>query len=188
MLGSRLQEAGWKIRCLLLGQLGKRGVFLKAGMLEVPSLLLLPAPQGASIVEPGSGREVGSARWVRPGGGFLFWRPRPILEVRESDDEPLLCQIRRRGLGGQRWEVIDAEEQPVGVINRNRILNDEGVLIGAAVWSAGRLSAVLSDLRGEELATLIRQPQGLLITFKAAREGNPFLKMLLLALGLAQIL
>jgi hypothetical protein len=101
-------------------------------MLENGALLLqactafpggVPAGEAAAL-EPAravldalTGMPLGFAGWRRRGGRLWpRWLSRPVLEVHESDDAPLLFTVH--GLWGlsSRWEVRDADGNVLGLL------------------------------------------------------------------------
>src|SRR5438552_2488116 len=91
-------------------------------MLEQTALLLRPSlPGNASlrrvwVVDSATDEVLGSAR--RRGGrsrlARLRWWGRPVIEVRESDDEPLVFTMWPAWGFARRWRVEDAEGARVG--------------------------------------------------------------------------
>jgi len=162
-------------------------------MLENGALLLrpcaaLPAAGGeAAGLEPAravldalTGAPLGFAGWRRPGGFWPRWLARPVLAVHESDDAPLL--FTAHGLWGlaARWEVRDAEGNVLGVLCGPLIKDRFGRAL--ALWQrpSGDVGRA-RDADGRELMTVVVTPEGTRVAFAAEAEGNPFLKMLLLA-------
>jgi hypothetical protein len=160
-------------------------------MLELPRLLLTPwdprGPSPRSLVDPATGDEVGSVRWREPAASLLgrLLTP-PVLEVREAEDEPLLCTLRKLWSWGVVWQVREADGHRVAVVTRREVRN-----------RADRRLALLRDLsdddglemRGQDgmpLAVLRRGGKGDLLTYAAVVEGNPFVKMALLAVALTR--
>jgi hypothetical protein len=135
------------------------------------------------VVDGLTGQLLGSARRQPLSGGLWQWLTSPIVEVREDDDEPLLCTLHRVWSLGLLWEVRDADGHLVGLVRRNRILNRVGQLIGV------RRQAAAGEVRWEQpehgvLAALTRGADGLRLRFADAVMERPFIKMALLAAAL----
>jgi hypothetical protein len=124
---------------------------------------------------------LGHARWRSPPSSrWRRWLWRPALEVVETDDESLVFTIRRHW-SRQAWEVRDADEHSLGTV-AGGVLYD--VMSRRLAFVSGAhdeptVSIVSTD--GLALATLRRGADGTCLTFGAAVNDNPFLKMLLLA-------
>ncbi len=138
------------------------------------------------------------------------WLGRPRIEVYETDDAALVFSAYRAWWSGA-WDVADAEGRAVGNFRAGAYrLSAEAVqlwqLPGAPAadskyagtlirdrfgrllaWMdpAGSETGRLLAADGAALAQLTRSAQGTEVRFVPAREGNPFLKMLLLAALLA---
>lgn len=138
-------------------------------MLESSSLSLGPwsASSRAILVQhkvrdTETGQCLGLARWLTPPlAGWRGWFRRPILEVVESDDESLLCSLRRCWRPLPLWDVLDADGRFIGSLRR-------GVLLDPL----GRRFAVLTarqflDPQGEEVGTLVPMEDAIRLTFAA---------------------
>ena len=161
-------------------------------MLERPSLCLGPWSQSAdrparcAIVDPATQLPLGLAqRRPMPASFWRRWFVRPTLEVLETEDEALLCMVRRLAGFRPAWEVCDADGRYVGGIRGPKIVDPFGraVCLAAAGTGSKPLSYLTPD--GLELATLSPQDDRQLLTFGPALDGNPFARMLLLAAALA---
>jgi hypothetical protein len=153
-------------------------------MLEQAALLLRPcAPSGRCVITAGDGAVVGFAGWRHP--GRRWWRRLlpAVLEVREQEDEPLLCTLSRCLTLLPWYEVRDAEGHRVGR------------LLGSLIEDCHeRRCAVRRDdpagtsrFEGPDgccLGRLSPDADGLCLTFDRAVEQEPFVKMLLLAAAL----
>jgi hypothetical protein len=167
-------------------------------MLENGALLLRPcaafpgaaASGEAGGVEPAravfdalTGAPLGFAGWRKRDGLWPRWLARPVLAVHENDDAPLLFTVH--GLWGlsARWEVRDAEGNGLGLLCGPVIKDRFGRNL--ALWQrpAGDVGRA-RDGDGRELMTVIATAEGTRVVFAAEAEGNPFLKMLLLAAAL----
>jgi hypothetical protein len=166
-----------------------------AGMLEHPSLLLMPwttarGSPGNSfprrpILEADTGRPlgfVGRAAARLPWG--LGWLVRPAYEVRETEDESLLFILYGPWFTQRAWEVYDAEERVVGSLRGNLIRDRYGRTLAAAEPTPGG-GFGFPEPEGEVLGTLEPVNRGHRMTFGEVLIGDPFARMLLLAGGLA---
>jgi len=147
-------------------------------MLESPSLLVRPPDAAAAraIVEPQGGAPLGVAR--RRGGWWGCWLGRPVLEVREHEDEPLLFTVRRLWLWPGGREVRDADGRPLGTVRAGRVWDRFGRPL------ACRAGEAFGGADGRVLALLRREPDGVRLTFTPEVEADPLVKMLLLASAL----
>jgi hypothetical protein len=163
-------------------------------MVENGALLLRPcaAFPGAAVaaLEPAhvvldalTGAPLGFAGWRRRGGAWRRWLSRPVLAVHESDDAPLL--FTAHGLWGlsARWEVRDADGGVIGVLCGPLVKDRFGRNL--ALWEHGPGGAGRArDRDGRELLAALPTADGTRVVFTAETEGNPFLRMLLLAAAL----
>src|SRR5262249_33074060 len=133
------------------------------------------------ILDGGSGEELGFVRRADPGPRWLRWLQPPVLEVYETEDASLLCTIHGR-LWRRLWCVQDSEGRHVGVIDGAVLLDVEGRRLGLR-RAAGNSGNVVSP-GGLELASFAPGERGLLVSFTAAVEGDPFARMILLAAAL----
>jgi hypothetical protein len=158
-------------------------------MLEQPALLLRPcaagdhpAPRRVGIIDPITEVALGFASRRRARGRLAWlraWGP-PVIEVHESDDEPLLFTMRRGWGFGRRWRVEDAEGTSVGrVVGPFLLDRRERPLAHFRRSEAG--TASYKDVHGREIAATAAGDEGVRLTFRPDGEGNPFVKMLLLA-------
>jgi hypothetical protein len=156
-------------------------------MLEQQTLLLRPwigrAAPRRPIVEPATGEVLGFACWqpATP-GAWWRWLLAPVLEVHEAEDEPLLCTLHRYWSLGTVWAVRDADGRAVATVRRGTIEDPLGRCLAAPESAVDLL--VFRDLERQELATLRREPEGLLLSFTEEVRGEPFAKMALLAAAL----
>lgn len=154
-------------------------------MLEQQSLLLLPWQTGpdarAWIVEPGSSAPLGFVRRRRSSGplSWLCWWRRSILAVHEYEDEPLLLTLHARLAS---WLVRDADGHLVGRVRGQRLLDGFGYPL--AHLQASPDGASYRNRDQHELAVTAREDDGVRLTFLLPEDGNPFVKMVLLAAAL----
>jgi len=159
-------------------------------MLEQPALLLRPwAPGDAPppriwVVDPVSDDILGSIRrrGGRRGLARLWWWGRPVIEVRESDDEPLLFTMWPGWGFARRWRVEDAEGTRVGRVAGPFLLDRRDAPLAFLRRGAGQPS--YQDAQGRELAEVEVCDEGIRLTFLPDGQGSPFVKMLLLAAAL----
>src|SRR5262249_11438678 len=156
----------------------------RRNMLETRVLLLRPAA-GASrvIADAASGAPVGFARWQR--AAERGWPGRllgPVLYVHEQEEAPLVFTVRRDCLWWAQHAVCDAGGQCVGS-PRGRSVRARNHVRYAVPRAEGG-GAVYQRPGGEPLASAVRTPEGLELTFAARVERDPFAKMLLLAAAL----
>jgi hypothetical protein len=119
------------------------------------------------------GATVGFARRRR---GWLL----PVVEVREQEESPLVCTIRRCFTLWPRHEVRDADGELVGVL--------------AGQWLLDRWQRAVMRLRGMEfvdvqgavLARWDRRDGAVRLELLPAVQDEPFAKMLILAASLAR--
>ena len=157
-------------------------------MLEQSSLLLRPCPAGdgpalrrVGVLDPLTETVLGFAIRRRARGRLAWlrsWAP-PVVEVHESDDEPLVFTMRRGWGFGRRWRVEDAEGTSVGRVVGPFLLDRRERPLAFRRPEAERAS--YRDPQGSELATTETGDEGIRLTFRPDGEGNPFVKMLLLA-------
>jgi hypothetical protein len=145
-------------------------------MLERQGLLVRDADDAGSraIEDAAAGSLLGSARPVaaRPG-----WLPsRPVLEVREADDAPLVFTVRRVWSLVIRYEVRDAEGRPVGSVAGPVLFTRDGRRV-ATLAPDGAFRGVDGDVLGR----MSRAKGGVELHFADAVAADPFGKMLLLA-------
>jgi hypothetical protein len=138
-----------------------------------------------AVFDAATGAPLGFAGWRRGGGLWPRWLAAPVLAVHECDDAPLLFTVHRLwGLSG-RWEVRDADGHVLGLLAGALIKDRLGrnlALCDHPADGAGRAR----DRDGRELMTVTQTAEGTRVAFAPAAEGNPFLKMLLLAAALVR--
>jgi hypothetical protein len=156
------------------------------------------------------GRALGCARCAQPAS--RTWWPLPggaHLDIFETEDESLLCTVQRRFGLPPWWEVVDADRQPVGMLQERSFRLSQPQ---AEIWELrddcgrwrlefqglvlyDRFSRNLAILdfpstadtgrlvapSGDVLATLARVDSELALRFAPRLTDEPFVKMLVLA-------
>ncbi len=184
-------------------------------MLEYQSLLILPwalAPglpaglarreaaflQRRAILDAATTAPVGFVcrRRTTGLGRFLgFLRPGPVLEVHETEDEPLVFTIHRGWALAGRWQVYDADRRSVGKLLFGpgspiraylRAQNGTELMVERGKRGVEAEMRLLAFQRAphelwEEVGKVTRCQEGLRLIFAPEVEGEPFTKMLLLA-------
>jgi hypothetical protein len=83
-----------------------------------------------------------------------------------------------------RWEVCDADGHRVGSLRGEVIRDRSGLSLAVLERLPDRSGARFRGPDGRELGTLTRCAEGVEMTFSAEIDGEPFVKMLLLAMAL----
>jgi hypothetical protein len=158
-------------------------------MLELTSLLLSPwEPHGPSprrILDADRGDLVGTARWRE--STTPWWKrliSRPILEIREAGDEPLLFTLRRLWSWRVVWQAREADGHRVGLITKHEVRNRAERRLALLQVMPGGEELYMRGLLGSPLASLQKTAQGDLLKFDEMVENNPFAKMVLLGAAL----
>jgi hypothetical protein len=163
-------------------------------MLEAPTLLIHPwQPDNSGphawtrrITDGSASVGLGRVHWLGPGARSWFaWLRGQRMEVLETDDAALLMTLVRPWGLSRLWDVYDAEERRVGAIAAPVLLDSEGGRRGyldRPERDCGRILDPTSQLLAEYAA---RPDQVVQLRF-AARDMNPFLRMLLLGCVLVQ--
>lgn len=148
-------------------------------MLEHAALLVRPGDASGRrlILVADSGELAGFARW-RTGGGWRLLGP-AVLEVREHEDEPLLCTLRRCWTLLPWYEVRDAEDHRIGR-TLGAVIEDRDDCRFAVRREEGPGQCTFQSRDGTPLAQLSAETEGLRLTFAGIIEREPFVKMLLL--------
>jgi hypothetical protein len=184
-------------------------------MLETRSLMLLPLEEVHSSVPPLLG---GRRYFVDPATrehiGFVSdhetsWPARLLprrlqsvcYEIHEMEDESLLCSYYLRRLPGNRWRVLDADDELVGrlrlagacsqshygqsvcltltcVHSPHRLLKMQS--LAAAPGLIGMSMRHASEANWMKVGDVCPSETGLLINFLPALDKDPFAKMLLI--------
>src|SRR5262249_36971582 len=108
----------------------------------------------------------------------IGWLARPILDVFEAEDEPLVFSVRRRWGLSPRWEVRDADAQCIAILSRGRILDGFGQPWGG--WEQTSDGIRFHGL-DREFALARKAADGIHLTFAPEVQPNPLTKMSLLA-------
>jgi hypothetical protein len=148
-------------------------------MLECQALLIGPADVMGRypIVDTVTGAALGHARWRHR-------LAHSVLEVREAEDEPLVFTMRRGCWLFGRRVVCDAEGQVVGVIGGSGIHCRWGARL-AAQGPTRTGESRFRGSQGQDLAVIQPGRDVWRVTFSGELEGEPFVKMLVLAAALA---
>ena len=132
-----------------------------------------------------SGELLGMAGWrLSEWWAWLSWLSPPVLAVHENDDAPLLFTVHRHWGLSPCWEVHDADDRLVGMVNGPLLQDGLGRHLALSERQPTDGSVRIRDLDGHDLMTLAHRPAEAYLTFTPAADGNPFLKMLLLAAAL----
>jgi hypothetical protein len=150
-------------------------------MLEQQLLVLRPnsAPMPQTLVEAVTGAPLGFTRWRTRGSWLTRWFLSPVLEVREHEDEPLVFTVRRCWSFAARYLVCDAEDLPVGMLDRAHLLDRLGRLFTVRQREGERV--VFRTTSGCPVAEAEPVAETVRLSFHATVENQPFAKMLLLA-------
>jgi hypothetical protein len=161
-------------------------------MLEHPALLLRPwaTPDAATvrgrvrtILDAATAEPLGFAAEQPRARGWLSRLARPSLAVHETDDEPLVFTIHPIWSWTPGWEVRDADEHCVGVVNGSSLQDFAGRRVALRVRDTSGPPRFVNG-KGEEIATLAVQESEVILRFAENFGGNPFAKMLLLTAAL----
>jgi hypothetical protein len=106
------------------------------------------------------------------------------LEVREADDEPLVFTVQRRWLFRRTWQVRDADGNQVGSIRGPDLRGRYGQVLARQQAAQDGFSVQFRSHDRRDLATLVRVAADVRLTFAAEVQGDPFVKMVLLAAAL----
>ena len=126
-----------------------------------------------------AGRRSASRAGAAPGSWWARWLVGPVLEVHEQEDEPLLFTVRRCWSFAARYLVCDADDVPVGELDRSQLLDRLGRLFSVRRREGERL--VFRTSTGCPVAEAEAVEETVRLSFHAAVEHQPFAKMLLLA-------
>jgi hypothetical protein len=139
------------------------------------------------ILDAASDEVLGAASWrQRATPIWLRWLVRPSVEVYETEDQSLLCTVRRGWGPATSWHVSDADGRPVGTIRGAVVLNALGRRLGVFESLGAGTTRRFRAPDGREMGTLQQRGDGTLVSFGADLEGDPFSRMILLAAALAE--
>lgn len=176
-------------------------------MLESRALLVRPtfslkaeSPSGhvADILDAMTGNLLGTVQRDSRESWWRGWVTALALNVYETEDEPLLFILRRRWRWSRFWNVLDADEQPIGFLRLaarlptfliaidslpGRLILDRDGQFLAEIQTQADLAEVGSilDPRGSRLADFRARAGETELAFHSATESKPLLRMLLLA-------
>jgi hypothetical protein len=136
------------------------------------------------IVDPDTGVPLGIARRNAPMPAWLSWLLGPGLAVHETEDESLLFTIRRTWRLGDRWEVRDADEHPVGSVRPPFMYDQFGRCLAVMENRTPVAPIHFRTAQEHQLATLERRDTEVRLEFTPVLDGQPFVKMLVLAAAL----
>ncbi len=153
-------------------------------MLEHATLLLRTADSFSvrAVVAPCFNTPLGFVRRRR--GILLNWLCGGLWEVREHEDESLLCTIRNSRIRPSCQSVYDADDHSVGMVRGRRLEDRAGRVVAVRRPDAELKCEVFRDAQGRLLATLRAGAEGLLIGFTDETAEAPFTRMLMLAAAL----
>ena len=145
-------------------------------MLEHAMLLLRRLDSSAvqAVVEP-STYAPARLRTAAAGAAWLeSWFAGPLLEVREHEDESLLCTIRNSRLRPGTTVGL-RRRRPRRRRGAGRRLEDRnGRIVAMRRPNAERIGDAFLDAKGRSLATLRPGDEGIVITFAEATAEDPF--------------
>ena len=149
-----------------------------APMLEQQTLLVQRSESGWTVLEPATRRMLGAARW-QPAVGFLGtrWLARPVLEVFEAEDEPLVFRVRKLWGLSTKWEVSDADANRVAVVQHGWLRDPLGQLF-ACMEPTSQGTRFRYD--GRQLAATTDAGNEATLAFAPELQGQPLVKMALL--------
>jgi hypothetical protein len=124
-------------------------------------------------------RRVGSER------RWLCWFARPVWEICEREDDSLLMTIHGAWLWSGATDVFDAEPRHVGCVQRGRLVDSTGLELAQLERLAMPGALRFVSPQGLEFATVQFVSGSASLCFRPILEGEPFLKMLVLAATLA---
>jgi hypothetical protein len=155
-------------------------------MLERQGLVVGPYAPGQAgrrpVRDAATGEELGYVVRLPGRPRWLAWLLPAALAVHEAEDEPLLCTVRGAGLG-RGWHVLDADGRLVGEVRRGTLYFFDARAEVAAVLQPGpgRGAGRFHGGSGAALASFATDARGVVLTFLPPSEGDPLLRMTLLA-------
>lgn len=153
------------------------------------------------IVDGVTGQALGYVYQAAPVPWWRRWLGPIVLALHEAEDEPLVCTLRRAWPFSTTWEVCDADGHPLGLLHPplfprvlarqpllliSRFLDsvsgqDRGILALFRPDDGAKGSGCFFDMRGTLLAQTRHDAAGHWLVYRECLEGEPILKMLLLA-------
>jgi hypothetical protein len=157
-------------------------------MLESPALLIRPPDAAAAraVVGPADGARLGAVRRRRAASWPANWLGATLLEVRESEDEPLVFTVRSGWLWAGGRVVLDADGRHIGSLNGPWLCDRGGRGLGVVVKNGAVADRIIRGVDGRIWAAVHDGPSGTRVDFAADLEGEPFVRMLVLAAALAE--
>jgi hypothetical protein len=143
------------------------------------------ATRARAVHDPADGERLGVVR--RHAGTewpLLRLVARQVFGVYETEDESLLCTVRRPWGVACFWEVCDAEGRRVAQACGDVVLDAAGRPLAAVEPHEGGGAVVRHD--GVELGAFRHEGGGLAVTFRPVTEHEPFARMALLGAVLAR--
>jgi hypothetical protein len=159
-------------------------------MLEQAALLVHPwtlrtvAENGVvweRAIADAAGRSLGCVRFEgNPQRSWFSWLRRVRMDVLETDDASHLMTLTRAWGVLSNWEIVDAEDRPVGNVYAKTIVSSDNVARGHVEREASGAGLIRnSQLR--IVARFARTDAGILhVTFEPDLSANPFERMLVL--------
>jgi hypothetical protein len=152
----------------------------ETGLLEQTVLLVRPLdPSGRRMLLAETSQPVGFACWS---GQRPWWRRwlRPVLAVHEHEEQPLVFTVQRSLTLLPKRDVLDAENERVGVMALPWLLDRWGRPI-VEVRQVQRGKCEFLGAERQVLGEWSVVGEALRLEFKPAVQHDPFVKMLLLA-------
>lgn len=153
------------------------------------------------IADAETGQPQGYVYQTAPTSWWRRWLGPTVLAIHEADEEPLVCSLRRGWPLSATWEVCDADGNPLGLLHpplfprvraRQPLLlissfpesvpgRDRGILAFLRPDDGVEFGGRFLDAQGGLLAQTDHSAAGHRLSYMARLEGEPILKMLLLA-------
>lgn len=140
-----------------------------------------PAGRRRPVRDAATGEELGTVRPLSAGPRWLSWLLPSAFAVHEAEDEPLLCMVR--GGWGRAWSIYDADGHLVGEVRRGVLyfFDARGEVTAALQSGPERGAGRFRGGSGAALAMFSTGESGVLLTFLPGSEGDPLMRMTLLA-------
>lgn len=157
-------------------------------MLERSGLLFGPwtmaSPVGTARARPVSdlvtGAPLGLVRQAAGRWRVVGWLAGQVLQVCETEDESLLCTVRRGWGPLAGWQVYDAEEHRVALVRRWLVVDGLGRRLALVEPSPGEMTGRFASPDHQELAAFSVKEGHVALTFGPLLEHDPLTKMALL--------